>query len=65
MSKEQQIELENDPSVVVVNLVVEAQENIVKVQEKVEDNIAQVQEKVLLVNHVDKIGSLLMDNNYE
>jgi hypothetical protein len=60
LEKEQQIELENNPSVVVVNLVVEAQENIVKV----EDNIAQVQEKVLLVNHVDKIGSLLMDNNY-
>ena len=79
---EQQIELEKDPSVGVVNLVVEVQENIVaqenivlKVEEnivlkvednivKVEDNIAQVQEKVLLVNHVDKIGSLLMDNNY-
>jgi hypothetical protein len=58
--KEPQMELEKDPSVGVINLVVEVQENIVKVNE----NIAQVQEKVLLVNHVDKIGGLLMDNNY-
>jgi hypothetical protein len=65
--KEPQIELEKDPSVGVINLIVEVQENIVKVEEnvtKVQDNIEQVQEKVLLVNHVDKIGSLLMDNNY-
>jgi hypothetical protein len=58
--KEPQIELEKDPSAGVVNLIVEVQDNI----EKVEDNIKQNQEKVLLVNHVDKIGSLLMDNNY-
>ena len=61
------MELEKDPSVGVINLVVEVKENIVKVEEnvtKVQDNIEQVQEKVLLVNHVDKIGSLLMDNNY-
>ena len=76
--KEPQLELEKDPSAGVVNLVVEVQENVVKVQEniivKVEDNLTKVQEnitkaqdnveKVLLVNHVDKIGSLLMDNNY-
>ena len=65
--KEPQMELEKDPSVGVINLVVEVKENIVKVEEnvtKVQDNIEQVQEKVLLVNHVDKIGSLLMDNNY-
>ena len=58
--KEPQTELEKDPSVGVINLVVEVQKNI----EKVNENIAQVQEKVLLVNHVDKIGRLLMDNNY-
>jgi len=76
--KEPQIELEKNPSAGVINLVVEVQENVVKVQEniivKVEDNLTKVQEnitkaqdnveKVLLVNHVDKIGSLLMDNNY-
>jgi hypothetical protein len=69
--KEPQTELEKDPSVGVINLVVEVQkniekvnENIAQVQEKVNENIAQVQEKVLLVNHVDKIGRLLMDNNY-
>lgn len=68
---EPKIELEKDPSAGVVNLVVEVQDNIAKVQEnivvKVEDNITKVQdnvEKVILVNHVDKIGSLLMDNNY-
>jgi hypothetical protein len=58
--KEPEIELVKDPSVGVVNLVIELQENV----EKINDNIAQVQEKVLLVNHVDKIGGLLMDNNY-
>jgi hypothetical protein len=58
--KEPEIELVKDPSVGVVNLVIELQENV----EKVNDNIEQVQEKVLLVNHVDKIGGLLMDNNY-
>ena len=60
--KEPQIELEKDPSAI-VNVIVEVQENITKVQDnivKVQDNV----EKVLLVNHVDKIGSLLMDNNY-
>jgi hypothetical protein len=77
--KDPQTELEKDPSVGVINLVVEVQEkvneniaqvqekvneNIAQVQEKVNENIAQVQEKVLLINHVDKIGSLLMDNNY-
>jgi hypothetical protein len=87
--KEPQVELEKDPSGGVINLVIELQENVEKVndniekvneniaqvqekvndtiaqvQEKVNENIAQVQEKVLLVNHVDKIGSLLMDNNY-
>lgn len=65
--KEPQIELEKDPSAGVVNLIVEVQDNIEKAQdniEKVLDNITQNQEKVLLVNHVDKIGSLLMDNNY-
>ncbi len=69
--KEPQIELEKDPSAGVVNLVVEVQENVTKVQEniivKVEENVTKAQdnvEKVLLVNHVDKIGSLLMDNNY-
>jgi hypothetical protein len=75
--KEPQIELEKDPSVGVVNLIVEVQENIEKVNEniekvnenieKVSDNVVKVKddvEKVLLVNHVDKIGSLLMDNNY-
>jgi hypothetical protein len=83
--KEPQIELEKDPSVGVVNIVVEMQENVVKVQEnvvkvqenieqvqekvqknvvKVQENVVKVQEKVLLVNHVDKIGGLLMDNNY-
>ena len=83
--KEPQIELENDPSAGVVNLVLEVQENIAKAHEnivvKVEENITQAQdkitqvqdkiiqaqdnvEKVILVNHVDKIGSLLMDNNY-
>lgn len=72
--KEPQIELEKDPSTI-VNVVVEVQDNIAKVQEnivlkvednitKIQENISQVQEKVLLVNHVDKIGSLLMDNNY-
>jgi hypothetical protein len=72
--KEPQIELEKDPSTI-VNVVVEVQENIVKAQEnivlkvednieKIQENISEVQEKVLLVNHVDKIGSLLMDNNY-
>ena len=30
----------------------------------INDNIVKIQEKVLLVNNVDKIGSLLMDNNY-
>jgi hypothetical protein len=58
--KEPQIELEKDPSAGVVNLIVEVQDNVEQVKEKVQDNI----EKVLLVNHVDKIGSLLMDNNY-
>jgi len=58
--KEPQIELETDPSAGVVNLIVEVQDNVEQVKEKVQDNI----EKVLLVNHVDKIGSLLMDNNY-
>ncbi len=69
--KEPQLELEKDPSAGVVNLVVEVQENVTKVQEniivKVEENVTKAQdnvEKVLLVNHVDKIGSLLMDNNY-
>jgi hypothetical protein len=65
--KEPEIELVKDPSVGVVNLVIELQENVEKVNdniEKVNETIAQVQEKVLLVNHVDKIGSLLMDNNY-
>jgi hypothetical protein len=60
--KEPHIELEKDPSAI-VNVIVEVQENITKVQDnivKVQDNV----EKVLLVNHVDKIGSLLMDNNY-
>jgi hypothetical protein len=72
--KEPQIELEKNPSVV-ENLVVEVQENIEKVQENIEkvqenievkinDNLVKIQEKVLLVNNVDKIGSLLMDNNY-
>jgi len=68
---EQQKELVKDPSAGVVNLVVEVQENIVvKVEDnitQVQDNVAKVQdnvEKVILVNHVDKIGSLLMDNNY-
>ena len=58
--KEPEIELVKDPSVGVVNLVIELHENV----EKVNDNIAQIQQKVLLVNHVDKIGSLIMDNNY-
>ena len=76
--KEPQIELEKDPSAGIVNLVIEVQDNVTKAQEnivvKVEENITQVQdnvakiqdnvEKVILVNHVDKIGSLLMDNNY-
>lgn len=76
--KEPQIELEKDPSAGIVNLVIEVQDNVAKAQEnivvKVEENITQVQdnvakiqdnvEKVILVNHVDKIGSLLMDNNY-
>jgi hypothetical protein len=76
--KEPQIELEKDPSAGIVNLVIEVQDNVAKAQEnivvKVEKNITQVQdnvakiqdnvEKVILVNHVDKIGSLLMDNNY-
>ena len=68
--KEPQIELEKDPAVGVVNLIVEVQENIEKVNDNIEkgsDNIVKVRdnvEKVLLVNHVDKIGLLLMDNNY-
>jgi len=58
--KETQIELETDPAVGVVNLIVEVEDNI----EKIQDNITEIEEKVLLVNHVDKIGSLLMNNNY-
>lgn len=52
------------------NIVVKVEENITQVQDnvaKVQDNVAKVQdnvEKVILVDHVDKIGSLLMDNNY-
>ena len=69
--KEPQNELEKNPSVV-ENIAVEVQENIekvqeniaVEVQEKVQENIVKIPEKVLLVNHVNKIGSLLMDNNY-
>lgn len=51
--KEQQAELEKEPSVEIENIVVQELENIV-----------QAPEKIILVNHVDKIGSLLMDNNY-
>ena len=52
------------------NIVVKVEENITQVQDKItqaQDKIIQAQdnvEKVILVNHVDKIGSLLMDNNY-
>jgi hypothetical protein len=46
-------ELEKEPSVEIENIVVQELENIV-----------QVPEKIILVNHVDKIGLLLMDNNY-
>ncbi len=61
--KEPQIELEKDPSAI-VNVIVEVQENITKVQENIVIKVEDKVEKVLLVNHVDKIGSLLMDNNY-
>jgi hypothetical protein len=44
-------ELEKEPSVEIENIVVS-------------EDIIQVPEKIILVNHVDKIGSLLMDNNY-
>ena len=49
--KELQSELEKEPSVEIENIVVS-------------EDIIQVPEKIILVNHVDKIGSLLMDNNY-
>ena len=44
-------ELEKEPSIEIENIVVS-------------EDIIQVPEKIILVNHVDKIGSLLMDNNY-
>lgn len=44
-------ELEKEPSVEIENIVIS-------------EDIIQVPEKIILVNHVDKIGSLLMDNNY-
>jgi len=59
LEKNQQLELEKDPSAGVVNIIVEVKEKVDNV-EKTKDTV----EKVLLVNHVDKIGSLLMDNNY-
>jgi hypothetical protein len=52
------------------NIVVKVEDNISQAQDKItqaQDKITQVQdnvEKVILVDHVDKIGSLLMDNNY-
>ena len=64
------IEVQDNVAKAQENIVVKVEENITQVQDnvtKIQDNVAKIQdnvEKVILVNHVDKIGSLLMDNNY-
>jgi len=64
------IEVQDNVAKTHENIVVKVEENITQVQDnvaKIQDNVAKIQdnvEKVILVNHVDKIGSLLMDNNY-
>jgi len=76
--KELQAELEKEPSVEIENIVVQESQNIVVkelenivvqeleniVVQELQNIVVQVPEKIILVNHVDKIGSLLMDNNY-